>query len=284
MSLPSGYLSYYTVQHPEHFEDDWRVFYETNNRSTKRVRASFPHVLDVAYGQDSKQKLDLYLPHQCEQSSPVLLLLHGGGFVEGDRADYGFLAEPYVERGIVVAIASYRMTTEGFAFPDQLNDAKSAVRWLHDQVSRYGGNGKAIVVGGHSVGAILAAQLGVDRNWMLPMGLARDVVPAIICVSGRYLFPDDERDFIAYVPTPQQRELASPILHIVDPVPSIVVAVGSKESAYLEPSRKFCSDLEQSPIESELLVMDGYNHQDTLYSFCSTTSPLFLAILGVLRP
>ena len=86
---------YYTVMHPEDFTIDWTGFYKRNNEHTARVREQFPHHLDLAYGSDPKQVLDLYLPEGEVSNAPVFLFLHGGGFREGDKAHYGSVAEPF---------------------------------------------------------------------------------------------------------------------------------------------------------------------------------------------
>src|SRR3990172_3078309 len=80
---------YYTVMHPDKFEIDWKGFYQTMTEKTAEVRKVLPHHLDLAFGDNPKQKLDLYLPKGANISSaPVFLFLHGGGFREGDRAQY----------------------------------------------------------------------------------------------------------------------------------------------------------------------------------------------------
>ena len=177
---------YYTVMHPEDFTIDWTGFYKRNNEYTARVREQFPHFLDLAYGSDPKQVLDLYLPEGEVSNAPVFLFLHGGGFREGDKARYGSVAEPFVIRGVITAVASYRLTGSGSHYPDQSDDVKSSIKWLFDNVKEYGGDPEAIFVGGHSAGAILSADVGVDRAWLADMGMPKGILKGIIPVSGPY--------------------------------------------------------------------------------------------------
>ena len=177
---------YYTVMHPEDFTIDWTGFYKRNNEHTARVREQFPHHLDLAYGPDPKQVLDLYLPEGEVSNAPVFLFLHGGGFREGDKAHYGSVADPFVNRGVITAVASYRLTGSGAHYPDQPDDVKSTVKWLFDNISQYGGNPENIYVGGHSAGAILSADIGVDRAWLVEMGMPREILKGIVPVSGPY--------------------------------------------------------------------------------------------------
>ncbi|MEX2122731.1 MAG: alpha/beta hydrolase [Woeseia sp.] len=272
--------TYYTVMHPDEFEIDWTSFYRQAEQQTAGLRAELPHHLDLAYGEDPKQRLDLYLPAGDPADAPVFLFLHGGGFQEGDRAQYGFVAGPFAEHGIVTAVASYRLTVGGHTYPAQPEDVKSAIEWLYHHVAEYGGNPAAIFVGGHSAGAILAADTGVDRSWLTDAGIPRDVLRGIVPISGAY---DLRKSGRAYTPTPEAEAQASPMLHIGDPVPAVVVAVGSVEETYLGSSREFVEKLSGMRVSAQLLVLEGENHRDTVASLADGDSDLFRRVLEMIR-
>ena len=267
---------YYTVMHPEDFTIDWTGFYKLNNENTARVRAEYPHYLDLAYGTDPKQRLDLYLPEGKSSDAPVFLFLHGGGFREGDKAHYGSVAEPFVKTGVITAVASYRMTGSGAHYPDQSDDVKNAIKWLFENIKQYGGDAENIYVGGHSAGAILSADIGVDRAWLADMGMPKDILKGIVPVSGPYDVRDRGRpgELYTYAPTPELREQASPILHIKDPVPSALVAVGSKEK-YQVSSTAFTDALKAAGVDAHYLLLEGQDHADTALSLANENSELF---------
>ena len=275
---------YYTVMHPEDFTIDWTGFYKRNNEHTARVREHYPHHLDLAYGSDPKQVLDLYLPEGEVSDAPVFLFLHGGGFREGDKAHYGSVAEPFVNRGVITAVASYRLTGSGAHYPDQPDDTKSTVKWLFENISQYGGNPENIYVGGHSAGAILSADIGVDRAWLVEMGMPREILKGIMPVSGPYDVRARGRpgEVYTYAPTPELREQASPILHVTDPVPVALVAVGSEE-AYQESSMAFTETLKAAGVDVHYLLLDGQDHADTALSLANENSELFKQALGMIQ-
>ena len=274
---------YYTVMHPEDFTIDWTGFYQRMNAHTARVREQFPHHLDLAYGTDSKQRLDLYLPAGEVSNAPVFLFLHGGGFREGDKAHYGSIAEPFVKQGVITAVASYRLTGSGAHYPDQADDVKSAVKWLFENIGQYGGNPEAVYVGGHSAGAILSASIGVDRAWLTDMGMPKDILKGIVPVSGPYDVRDRGRpgELYAYAPTAALREQASPILHITDPVPTALIAVGSEEQ-YQESSMAFADELKAAGVNTYYLLLDGQDHKDTALSLANEKSDLFKQTIGMI--
>ena len=274
---------YYTVMHPEDFTIDWTGFYKRNNEHTARVREQFSHHLDLAYGSDPKQVLDLYLPEGEVSNAPVFLFLHGGGFREGDKAHYGSVAEPFVNRGVITAVASYRLTGSGAHYPAQSDDAKSTVKWLFENIRQYGGNPENIYVGGHSAGAILSADIGVDRAWLAEMGMPKEILKGIVPVSGPYDLRSRGRpgEVYTYAPTPELREQASPILHVNDPVPVALVAVGSEE-AYQESSMAFTEALKATGVDAHYLLMEGEDHADTALSLANGDSELFRQVITMI--
>lgn len=275
---------YYTVMHPEKFEIDWTSFYQTMTEKTAQVRKDLPHHLDLAYGTDPKQKLDIYLPKNKNlASAPVFLFFHGGGFREGDRAQYGAVAAPFAKHGIITAVASYRLTVDDFHYPDQPNDAKAAIKWLYENVAQYGGDPNSIYVGGHSAGAILTADIGVDRNWMAQAGLPKEILKGIVPVSAPYDMRAEGRpgEQSSYAPTPELQEQASPILHVTDPAPEAIVAVGSVEK-YQESSQELVNKLKAKGSDAQYLLLDGEDHKDTALSLTNENSELFQAVLAMI--
>lgn len=276
--------TYYTVMHPDEFAIDWAAFYRTMEARTAEVRQRYPHHLDLAYGDHPKQRLDLYLPEGEVSGAPVFLFLHGGGFREGDRAQYGAVAEPFLARGIITAVASYRLTPDGFHYPDQPDDAKRAVEWLYRHVQDYGGDPESLYVGGHSAGAILSADIGVDRGWMAGAGIPAAALKGIVPISGPYDLRQSGRpgEQSAYAPTPELRERASPVLHVGDPAPAAVVAVGSLEN-YQASSQELVEKLTAAGSEAAYVLLDGQDHKDTALSLADPDSPLFQAVLRMIE-
>ena len=276
---------YYTVMHPEKFEIDWTGFYNTMIEKTAQVRKNLPHHLDLAYGTDPKQKLDIYLPEGTNlTAAPVFLFLHGGGFREGDRAQYGAVAAPFAKHGIITAVASYRLTVDGFHYPDQPNDAKAAIKWIFENISQYGGDPNSIYVGGHSAGAILTADIGGNRNWMAEAGLPKQVLKGIVPVSAPYDMRAEGRpgEQSSYAPTPELQEQASPILHINDPAPDAIVAVGSLEK-YQQSSQELVNKLQAMGGHAQYVLLDGEDHKDTALSMADEGSAIFQAVLAMIE-
>ncbi len=111
--------------------------------------------------------LDLYLPEPAPRPLPLLLYIHGGGWIEGSKA--GCPGEPLARHGYAVACVDYRLaraTPEGCAltFPAQIQDVKAAVRWLRRHADRYGLDPNRFAAIGDSSGGHLAALLGTSAG------------------------------------------------------------------------------------------------------------------------
>jgi acetyl esterase/lipase len=120
---------------------------------------------------------------------PVFLVLHGGGFREGDPTLYGFLADQYLERGIAFASVGYRLSPE-CSLPETFLDVENAVGWCIANLPSRGIDVARLALSGHSAGAIVTARLATRDNWQAPHGVPSDVIKAAVPVSGVYDFMD----------------------------------------------------------------------------------------------
>jgi acetyl esterase/lipase len=120
---------------------------------------------DLAYAHVSpSEKLDLYLPAAASAPYPLIVAIHGGGFMAGDKGD-GQVAPMLLglARGYAVASVDYRLSGEA-TFPAQIQDVKAAIRWLRANAGRYRLDQARIAVWGDSAGGNLAALAGTSAG------------------------------------------------------------------------------------------------------------------------
>lgn len=121
---------------------------------------------DAAYATVSDaERLDLYEPATGDAPHPLVVIIHGGGWVTGDkRSDLPMAAIPgFLDRGYAVASINYRLTSEAI-FPAQLLDAKAAIRFLRANAGDFDLDPDRIAVVGESAGAHLALLLGTTAD------------------------------------------------------------------------------------------------------------------------
>ncbi len=119
-------------------------------------------ILDVAYADDHpQQRLDIYLPNDHEvddEPIPVVIWIHGGGWVGGDKSDSLPIWE-WTERDFAVVSINYRYATEPHHVSDSIDDASRAVQFIIDNASMWGLDPDRIGVYGFSAGGHLAAMV-----------------------------------------------------------------------------------------------------------------------------
>ena len=155
-------------------------------------------VLDnVQYGPDAHEVLDVYSPPNA--NGGAILWIHGGGWGDSDSSADGLATEepmgmqPVVgelyQRGWTVFSMRYAGTDEA-VFPDQILDAKLALRWVKSRAAEFGVSPDSVVAMGWSSGGHLAALLGMSSGSFEPVDPPYELVgissrpAAVVTISG----------------------------------------------------------------------------------------------------
>ncbi len=110
---------------------------------------------DIAYGSDKEwQVLDVYRPKNAEGKLPVIISVHGGGWVYGDKERYQFYCMSLAQRGFAVVNFTYRLAPE-FKFPSSLEDTNLVAGFVMKNAEEYGFDTENIFAVGDSAGAHL---------------------------------------------------------------------------------------------------------------------------------
>ncbi len=125
-------------------------------RYSPLVYADVPYVPDG----DPRQILDVYLPGGLDGPAPVLILIHGGGFLEGSKSSLARTARHFAEMGYAALSIEYRLAP-AHTYPAQVRDVFCARAWILANADDYDFDAERIVVVGESVGGTLAVMLGV---------------------------------------------------------------------------------------------------------------------------
>jgi acetyl esterase/lipase len=129
-------------------------------------RAGVTRIRNVIYGDGGGRplKLDVYRPADARTGCPVLLFVHGGAWVIGDKREQGLpLMLSLARQGWVCFTANYRLCPRA-AFPEPLQDLKQAVRWVREHGVEYGADPEVLVVSGASAGGHLTSLLALTAN------------------------------------------------------------------------------------------------------------------------
>jgi triacylglycerol lipase len=117
---------------------------------------------DVRYGADARHLLDVFKPSQAATDRPVLVFVHGGAFMRGERRTgdspfYDNIMLWAVRQGMVGVNMTYRLAP-AHTWPAAQQDIQSALQWVRENIAASGGNPQRIILMGHSAGAAHVAQ------------------------------------------------------------------------------------------------------------------------------
>nr|AUZ98396.1 prenylcysteine alpha-carboxyl methylesterase [Trachyspermum ammi] len=116
----------------------------------------------VVYGDEPRNRLDLYLPKDTNGPKPVVAFVTGGAWIIGYKAWGSLLGQQLSERDIIVACIDYRNFPQG-TMSDMVKDASQGISFICNNIAEYGGDPNRIFLMGQSAGAHIAACALLDQ-------------------------------------------------------------------------------------------------------------------------
>lgn len=237
---------------------------------------------NIPYNNDTVQKhlLDIYLPPDAKGKIPLVVFVHGGGWLSNDKyADMGYMKKTVAEiisNGFALASIDYRFSTQA-VFPAQIQDCNRAVSFLYDNADKFGFDRNRFAVMGFSAGGHLASMLGLSanndvENFFLPGTSKLFRFKAVVDFYGPaelILFPGagDERSpeglLIGAAPLarPDLAKVASPVTYVDKNDPPFLIIHGEKdELVSTKQSQLLSSWLNVSGVPNELIIVKDAPH------------------------
>lgn len=245
-----------------------KAFY--SQRLASQDRSGLRLVSDQAYGEHPRQRMDVYFPDNSGSDRPVLLFLHGGGFIRGDKADRANVGWWGARQGFVTALANYRLAPEA-QWPSGARDVVAACHRLQELSSGFGGDPKSIVLAGESAGAAHVAAAVLIQVFQKP----KLQIAGAFLLSGPYdaqlermargplgiPTPDPRND--AYFGTERTDWAATSIIECVDAAPfSLVVGLAEHDlpQIQVQAGALFSKLVTRHGFQPEWLVVPEHNH------------------------
>ena len=153
----------------------WQPLWDAADNSKVKVTRN------LRYGTHEKQGFDLYEPTTLVLiQSPILIFLHGGSFVAGDKAMYANVGFHFAKLGITTIVMTYRLAPE-FKWPSGTHDLAAQIKWLRDNPDKIkSGDTSKIFLFGHSAGAQHVASYIFEEEYQIE----NDGVNGAILASG----------------------------------------------------------------------------------------------------
>jgi len=224
----------------------------------------------IAYGDDPRQMLDVYVPRHALAGAPVVVFFYGGSWNSGSRDDYTFVGEALASRGIVAVVADYRLYPQ-VRYPLFLEDSARAVAWTRTHIREFSGNAQRMYLMGHSSGGYNAAMLALDANLLGAVGMSPKDLRGWIGLAGPYDFlpienPDVRPVFFWPLSPPQSQ----PINHVSRGAPPALLIAASRDDL-VDPARN-TAGLARKMREVGVSVQDLYYSRPSHITLVATLS------------
>ncbi len=135
---------------------------------------------DISYGEHERHKLDIYIPETPRITEGLVMIIHGGGWVGGDRSVHIPDAERWSEKGYICGIMNYRYVCKNINVFDELDDIASALKKAKEICAERGCKIKKVLLSGGSAGAhlsLLYAYTRAEDSPLMPVAVFCDCPP-----------------------------------------------------------------------------------------------------------
>jgi arylformamidase len=238
---------------------------------------------DLEYGTHPRQRLDIYAPAEITRAAPILVWVHGGGFVRGDKrpADQPFNAHVgrwMARNGFVGVVMNYRLAPES-AWPSGGEDVGLVIEWLKVKARLYGGDPERIVLAGTSAGAV---HIGTYLQMRPDTGSIRGAV----LLSGLYgVTPLDDSDHLYFQNDEAVQALRGSLEAIAhSPVPLLVANAEFDPPRFQAESRELLHAVSRARGSlPRAHLASGHNHYTLAMHLGSSDTRLSEEILSFIR-
>ncbi len=251
---------------------------------------------DVRYGSDERQALDVYEPEgEGVGARALMILMPGGGFIRGDKAERENFGQRFAREGIVTAVANYRLAPE-HQWPAGAEDVIAAYLWMRQHAARFGADPNRIVLAGESAGAAHVAAATLVRRFHPTEGL---VIAGTVLISGVYnthlerlargqfgvMTPDPRNE--AYFGSDFERYPQMSTVELIDVPPSAPILITYAELDLLgmqvQAGELFARLVTRHGYSPQLRVIPGHNHLTQVYAVNTGDESLSAPLLEFLR-
>jgi acetyl esterase len=262
---------------------------ETQPRDGAEVRQ------DIAYGDDERQRLDVYLPATGDtKGRPLLIFVHGGGFVRGDRRDRANVGWWFARAGFVTVVPGYRLGPT-HRWPAGAQDVAAAWAWAHDNAEALGADPQRIYVAGESAGAAHVAAATLMKRFRHADVLAPRAALLVSGVYNVHLEKLARRQFGIASPDPRNEAYFGgdfadyPAMSTVDNVDSepfpllITWAELDPPQMQVQAGELFARLTTQHGFDPDAAVIHGHNHLSQLEAINTADDTLASTLLDFMQ-
>ena len=237
------------------------------------------------------QTLNVFSPRRPVDKN-VLIFIHGGSWRSGDKKLYNFFGSRMARKGIVTVNISYPLNPTG-DYNDMAMATAQAVKWVHGNIDRFGGDPHKIFISGHSAGGHLAALVSIRNEYLDSVGV-KNAIKGVVLIDAAgldmygYLMEDKKPEGHSYLktftPNPSEWKKASPLYYLHRGIPPLLIYQGERTyPSILKSHEKFVNALPSYTTEFSYNVQKRKKHVPMITQFFWTWNKRYDEILLFMR-
>jgi len=249
------------------------------------VRGRIPGRLDIAYGAEPKETLDVFPPSNGRAGAPALIYIHGGYWQVSDKSDTTYIAPAFLDAGVAFVTLNYTLAPEG-DIDLMVAQCRRAVAWIYQNAAEIGVDPERLYVAGHSAGGHLAAML-LATDWTdVDPALPPHPVRGVCALSGLYDLEPIRLTFMNAVLgiDPQMAVRNSPVgLDPVADIPLILSVGGLETDEFKRHQAELLAAWGTKGLKIEEIPAPECHHYTIVGHFGDSESALHKAMISMIR-
>ncbi|WP_156423933.1 alpha/beta hydrolase [Planococcus kocurii] len=243
----------------------------TIHEITERVT----RVKNLSYNSSENSLLDIYYPENAPASMPVILWIHGGGYIGGSKDSRQDYAMALADAGYVVANIDYALAPESL-YPGPVVQANQALAYMQLHAAEYGGNMNRVFIGGDSAGAQIASQVAalisnteLAEKMTIQPAISNSQLQGAVLLCGLYnldtvratAFPNIDKYLAAYTGVEPFESFSkidelSTVQHVSSNFPPVFITVGDADP-FVSQSTELVDVLQSHDIPVNSVFFEG---------------------------
>lgn len=260
--------------------------------SLKRITKSKNIVYQIANKTSANQQLNVFSPRKHSDPKSVLIFVHGGNWNSGKKSQYNIIGAHWAKKDVVTVIVDYPLSPVADYNDMAISIAKS-VKWVKENIRRYGGDPAKIFLSGHSAGGHLAALVALDEHYFKDICLENPLAGLILIDAAGldmhgYLTEEKFEKGNTYLHTfsndPNNWKKASPLYHFHQNMPPMLIYRGGKTyPSILTSNDKFIKALQPYAPETPYHIQKSKKHIPMITQFFNPWNARYGEILAFMK-
>jgi acetyl esterase/lipase len=215
---------------------------------------------DIPFGSDPAQKLDIYVPDGLTKPAPVLIFFFGGSWQDGDKDGYRWVGQTFAAHGIVTVVANYRLYPPAL-YPSFVEDGALALRYVHSEIAKDGGDPARVFVSGHSAGAYNAIMLAANPKFVRDVGGDLSWIRGAMGIAGPYDFLPITDPKLITIFGGANNPATQPITYVDGKRPPMLLVDGTDDKT-VDPGNatRMAAKLKANGSEAQTILYPGIGH------------------------